>query len=98
MLSTRRPVDSAIGPASPAPPNAPREIVNPEFLNTDEAAHFLRLSPKTLEKMRVIGGGPKFRKFGTRVRYAVADLRAWADRHAFEMTSDPGCPQRSSVR
>ncbi len=59
------------------------------YLNNDEAAALLRLSPRTLEKQRVIGGGPKFRKFGRRVVYAVADLEAWANERSFEMTSDP---------
>lgn len=71
---------------------------NPEFLTNDEAAAFLRLSPRTLEKQRVLGGGPRYRKFGARVLYAVGDLRAWADRRAYSMTSDPGCQQRASVR
>jgi hypothetical protein len=42
-----------------------------------------------LEKQRVIGGGPRFRKFGRRVMYAVADLEAWADARSFEATFDP---------
>ncbi len=49
----------------------------------------MRLSPRTLEKQRVIGGGPRFRKFGRRVMYAVVDLETWADARSFEMTSDP---------
>jgi len=59
------------------------------YLTNDEAAEYLRLSPRTLEKRRVIGGGPKFRKFGRRVMYAVADLDTWADERSFEATSDP---------
>ncbi|MBH9683559.1 helix-turn-helix domain-containing protein [Burkholderia cepacia] len=59
------------------------------YLTNDEAAEYLRLSPRTLEKQRVIGGGPKFRKFGRRVMYAVADLNTWADERSFEATSDP---------
>lgn len=74
------------------------DAANPEFLTTDEAAVFLRLSPRTLEKQRVLGGGPRFRKFGARVLYAVGDLRTWADSRAYGMTSDPGCPQRAGVR
>ncbi|WP_415845008.1 helix-turn-helix transcriptional regulator [Stutzerimonas zhaodongensis] len=61
----------------------------PQYLNNDEAAAFLRLSPRTLEKQRVIGGGPRFRKFGRRVMYAQADLLAWADARCFETTFDP---------
>ena len=71
---------------------------SPEFLTNDEAAAFLRLSPRTLEKQRVLGGGPRFRKFGARVVYAMDDLRKWADGRAYDMTSDPGRPQRASVR
>ncbi len=70
-----------------APPNAvpPNRL----FLNNDEAAQFLNLSPRTLEKQRVIGGGPRFRKFGRRVLYAVSDLEVWANSRTFETTSDP---------
>jgi hypothetical protein len=64
------------------------------YLTNDEAATFLRLSPRTLEKQRVIGGGPRFRKFGRRVLYAIADLETWADSRAFEMTSDPNYAAR----
>ncbi|OOG36620.1 AlpA family transcriptional regulator [Polaromonas sp. A23] len=84
--------------AAPQPAAVPAAPVNPEFLTTDEAGAFLRLSPRTLEKQRVLGGGPRFRKFGARVVYAAADLRAWADSHSYGMTSDPGYVQRDSVR
>ena len=59
------------------------------YLTNDEAAALLRLSPRTLEKQRVLGGGPRFRKFGRRVVYAIEDLESWANARAFEMTSDP---------
>ncbi len=69
----------------------PESTVPPErvFLNNDEAAQFLNLSPRTLEKQRVIGGGPRFRKFGRRVLYAVTDLKVWANERTCETTSDP---------
>src|SRR3989344_5386621 len=57
--------------AAPAATQQPAQPVR--YLTNDEAAVFLRLSPRTLEKQRVIGGGPRFRKFGRRVMYAVAD-------------------------
>lgn len=59
------------------------------YLTNSEAADFLRLSPRTLEKQRVIGGGPRFHKFGRRVMYALADLEAWAGERSFETTFDP---------
>ena len=67
------------------------------YLTNDEAAEYLRLSPRTLEKQRVIGGGPRFRKFGARVVYAVADLRAWAYRNTFGMTSGFNHKKRKEV-
>ena len=90
---------AAAAAPQPAPSAAaPAAVANPEFLTTDEAAAFLRLSPRTLEKHRVLGGGPRFRKFGARVVYAMADLRTWADSRTYGMTSDPGYVMRDSVR
>ena len=74
----------------PTAPATTREVTQPpRYLTTDEAAALLRLSPRTLEKHRVIGGGPRFRKFCRRVMYAVSDLEAWADARTFEATCDP---------
>jgi hypothetical protein len=64
------------------------------YLDTTEAATRLNLSPRTLEKLRVIGGGPRFCKFRRRVRYALTDLDEWACERVYESTSDPGYAQR----
>ncbi len=72
--------------APAAAPQPPAQAAR--YLNNDEAAAHLGLSPRTLEKLRVIGGGPKFRKFGRRVMYALVDLDAWADSRSYEATSD----------
>lgn len=61
----------------------------PRFLRTKEAAQFLSLSARTLEKHRTYGTGPAYRKLGGRVVYAVDDLQAWAERGAVTSTSDP---------
>ena len=61
----------------------------PRYLRTPEAARFLGLSGRTLEKHRTYGTGPAYRKLGGRVVYAVDDLQAWADRGAVPSTSDP---------
>lgn len=45
----------------------------------------------------MIGGGPKFRKFGRRVMYAVSDLDAWADARSYEATSDPEYAENHSA-
>ena len=73
-------------------PSEPIKRVAPRYLTADEAAEFLRLSPRTLEKHRGIGGGPRYHKFGRAVRYAMSDLEAWAEARAFDMTSDPDYP------
>ena len=82
-----RPAAAAV--AAPAQPQ--------RYLTNDEAADYLRLSPRTLEKQRVIGGGPRFRKFGRRVMYTVADLNVWADSRSFEATSDPEYAEHHSA-
>ena len=59
------------------------------FLRTPEAARFLGLSDRTLEKHRTYGTGPAYRKLGGRVVYSVNELEAWAERGAVTSTSDP---------
>ena len=63
-----------------------------------EAAAFLGLSPRTLDRYRVNGDGPAFHKFGNRVRYARADLEAWASARRRTSTSDTGEAGRVSAR
>lgn len=64
------------------------------YFTNAEAAEYLRLSPRTLEKHRVLGTGPRFRKFGRRVLYAVTDLETWANERTFSMTSELECGTR----
>lgn len=58
------------------------------FLRTPEAGRFLGLSGRTLEKHRTFGTGPRYRKIGGRVVYAVYDLEAWADLGTQVSTTD----------
>ena len=60
------------------------------FLDTREAATYLRLRPSTLERWRSVGGGPTFRKLGGRVVYAQSELDAFAEAGRKRSTSDPG--------
>ena len=51
----------------------------------------LPVSPKTLAKYACVGGGPKFRKFGTmRVIYKVEDLDEWIERRLSKIFSSTG--------
>ena len=60
----------------------------PRLLRTKEAARFLGISIRTLEKHRTYGTGPTYRKIGGRVLYAVEDLQAWTAIGARKSTSD----------
>ncbi len=62
--------------------------IPPRLLRTPEAARFLGLSGRTLEKHRTYGTGPTYRKIGGRVVYTVDDLQAWAARGVRRSTSD----------
>jgi predicted DNA-binding transcriptional regulator AlpA len=53
-------------------------MTSPALLTPKDAAAFLQLSAKTLEKWRSKGIGPKFRRMGHRtVRYSQDDLASW---------------------
>ena len=62
----------------------------PRFLRTPEAARFVGLSGRTLEKHRTYGTGPRYSKLGGRVVYRLEDLLAWVELGAKASTSDPG--------
>jgi predicted DNA-binding transcriptional regulator AlpA len=66
------------------------EGLPPRYLRTLEAARFLGLSGRTLEKHRSYGTGPLYRKLGGLVVYALADLETWAARATQSSTSDAG--------
>ena len=61
-----------------------------KLLTTAEAAARVGLSPRTLERLRVTGGGPKYRKIGRWVRYTEQDLDEWLESCTRTSTSDDG--------
>ena len=58
------------------------------FLTTKQAAEYVGLKRRTLEKMRTLGSGPPYRKHGRYVRYHVDQLRTWSEGRARRSTSD----------
>ena len=62
---------------------ATMEIVTPL-----EAAAALKLSVSTLNRLRMAGGGPVYRKYGRLVRYDLADLIEWSKNQARSNTSE----------
>ena len=59
-----------------------------KYLSTREAAVWLSLSPRTLDRCRVSGDGPAFHRFGSRVRYLAADLETWTSARRLSMSDD----------
>ncbi len=64
------------------------------YLTSAEAAEFLKLSIRTLERMRVTGEGPRFMKAGagkrSRVLYKQSDIVEWLEGHTYQSTSEYG--------
>ena len=62
------------------------------LLTTVEAAAFLRISRRTLERHRVIGTGPRYLKVGpgkrARVLYRAVDVESWLTAFSFGSTSE----------
>ena len=48
------------------------------YLNTDQAAAYLKFSSKLLKRLRRDGKGPVFRHHSCFVQYHIADLDAWS--------------------
>ena len=59
------------------------------LLTQREAATLLKLSIRSLERMRCIGGGPRYVRAGHSIRYREADLEAWVASRTVSNTSEP---------
>jgi len=60
-------------PAAPAP-DAPRPV---HHLNQIELSRRWKVSPRTLERWRWLGQGPRFMKLGGRVAYRLEEVEAF---------------------
>jgi hypothetical protein len=60
-------------------PGAPAVRPANPFLTPVQAGDFVKLSWRTLERMRQKGEGPPFRRHGRYIRYHIADLEAWSE-------------------
>ena len=87
-----RPTDHPFNACSNLEPPIEHQRLEEQFLTTTECAALLRLSPRTLERMRSEGAGPRFVKAGSglrsRVLYPLADILAWTNARRFRSTSD----------
>jgi predicted DNA-binding transcriptional regulator AlpA len=58
------------------------------LLDTDEASSITKQSPRTLERHRVAGTGPRFIRLGRSIRYREADLEDWIAKRTVQSTSE----------
>ena len=63
-------------------------MISMKYLDTKQTALLLNISHRTLERWRVEGNGPEYRKFGARVAYEEASLISWAEKQKRTSTSD----------
>lgn len=64
-------------------------MITQSYLRTADAAKYLGIGQSTLERKRVDGTGPRFRRLGIKiVTYAVADLDEWASGSVHLSTSE----------
>lgn len=62
----------------------------PRYLRTPEAARFLGLSGRTLEKHRYFGTGPAYLRIGGRVVYQLSELLEWSEQGRRWSTQEEG--------
>jgi len=61
---------------------------NSPYYTQSEAAEYLRVSPRTLERQRVAGTGCRFCRAGRRVLYRREDLDAYLSENTFFSTAE----------
>ena len=60
-----------------------------KYLNEGAASDLLRISPRTLQRWRNSGGGPRFVRLGARrIAYRASDVESWAGSRAFTSRAD----------
>lgn len=52
---------------------------NSHLLNEKQVAHMAGISTSWLQKLRMLGEGPRFYKLGKAVRYSEVDVQRWIE-------------------
>ena len=69
-------------------PEVATRIRSADLLSRPNAAERIGLSPATLAKLAVVGGGPRYLKLGRRVVYRASDLDAWVAARSVANTAE----------
>ncbi len=59
-----------------------------KLITTPEAAEILGVQPNTMERWRLIGEGPTYRKIGRLVKYYESDITAYIEAQSRRSTSE----------
>ncbi len=57
------------------------------YLNTAQAAHYLGISVRSMQRMRARGEGPTPRRHARMVQYHIDDVQDWSRARSDEKTS-----------
>jgi hypothetical protein len=74
-----------------------RKFIVVPRLTVKQAAAYIPCGVGTLNKLRVIGGGPRYTKPAGRVLYDTRDLDQWIEASARSSTSDSGPTPRKKA-
>jgi hypothetical protein len=85
------PVRKALSLATPPPSQVAATTPAKRFVNDAEIEATFGISRRTLQNWRVLGRGPIYRKFGSSVRYNLADLEAWIENSPTGGAGVPSC-------
>jgi predicted site-specific integrase-resolvase len=69
-----------------------------KHLRQAEVAQRWNVSPRTLERWRWTGQGPRFLKVGGRVVYRIEDIEAYEARQLRTSTVQPEAPAQAGAR
>jgi hypothetical protein len=76
-------------------PSAPQPV---HHLNQIELSRRWKVSPRTLERWRWLGQGPRFMKIGGRVVYRIEDIEAFEAEQLREITPRARKPRSRDAR
>ena len=64
------------------------DMTEDSYMSTEDAARFLKLSPRTLQSYRGSGKGPPFSRLGNRARYLRSKVAEWAAEREARSTTE----------